>query len=57
MQIGEKALGPEHPYVAGGLKQLAGVVRALGDSARADSLDARASEIMRPDSVELTSSH
>jgi serine/threonine protein kinase/Tfp pilus assembly protein PilF len=57
MQIGEKALGPEHPYVAGGLKQLAGVVRALGDSARADSLDARANEIMRPDSVELTSSH
>jgi serine/threonine protein kinase/tetratricopeptide (TPR) repeat protein len=50
IRIAEQAFGPKHPDNANRKNQLASVLRGLGDSTGADSLDAQASAILRADS-------
>jgi tetratricopeptide (TPR) repeat protein len=45
LAITEKALGPEHPFVAQTLNNLAALYKALGDYAKAEALFKRAQAI------------
>ncbi len=45
LAILEKALGPEHPYVAQGLENYAALLRNIGHSVEANKMEARAKEI------------
>ena len=45
LAIVEKALGPEHPHVAGGLENYAVLLRATGRSDEATKMEARAKAI------------